>query len=171
MKLYGQALAFLLLTQVSAFGKAAYFSEEQLVLKSAAIAIIDLDTPSPIPLANPFDPTVKSAPNRMPCTTSAQAKCVELISGELPATFVMQGDETFICAQCRLSKGRYLAFLVKVDDHWEGTNWQLSLRPVKDGKIEWYSKPDQAFSLAFQDSNAVLTRIRAILAAKKAVNS
>jgi hypothetical protein len=168
MKHLLQILPFLAVTQAQVLAKAAFYSEADLVLKSTAIAIIDLGTPSPIQLANPFDPTVKTDPNRLPCTTSAQAKCVELISGELPATFVMQGDEAFICAQCRLSKGRYLAFLVKHDDHWEGTNWQLSLRPIKDGKIEWYAKPDVIFPMEFQDSSAVLTRVRSILARKKA---
>jgi hypothetical protein len=164
MKLFGQALVLLLLLQAPVFAKAYFFTEEELVKGAAAIAIIDLEAPVVLEM-DVFNPP--PAADGFSYSQKARAKCVTLIAGQLPDSFEMFGDESFICAQCKLSKGRFLAFLVKKKDIWVGVNWHLSLRPVKDGKIEWYPEPPKRYPMVFQDSEIVLTRVRTLLAAKK----
>jgi hypothetical protein len=168
---FGIAALTSLLPQSHSFAKAVFFGEEDLVLKSAAIAVIDLGTPVKNEENNdPFAPS----PTLMPCTTKVPAKTIQRIAGDLPNTFTMYGDEIFICARCHLNKGRFLAFLCKEKEQWVGTNWDFSLRPVTDGKIEWYPQPSNpagAITMVYQDSEAVLARVQAILAKRKEAKS
>lgn len=85
---------------------------------------------------------------------------VQVLKGKLPETFDLYGSETFICAHCKLSKGRYLAFLTKDDKLWTGTNWQLSLRPIKGEQVEWYAEAGTPHQLTYQSLEAVLKQLR-----------
>lgn len=140
----------------SLHAKAAFFSESQLAERAQAIAIIEL--------AAPVEDATKGE-----CWTyrqKATARVVQLLAGTLPKQFVLHGEESFICAQCKLAKGRYLAFLSRDGKLWTGTNWQLSLRPIRNGKVEWYSKvkPSSPWEMNFQDAQAVIKRILALRA-------
>ena len=135
--------------------KAAFYSEDQLVERADAIAVIELDAP----VACRIESSIWTYQQM------AKARVVEPIAGKLPANLMLHGDGSFICGQCPLAKGRYLAFLTKVDTQWTGTNWHLSLRPIRDGKIEWYAHPKSPHELKFQDAKTVLNRVRSLRSA------
>jgi len=94
----------------------------------------------------------------------AKAELKTLIKGEIPKEFTIHGKESFICASCMLAKGRYLAFLTQDEKLWVGANWQLSLRQIRDGKVEWYVSEEQRHPMTFQNLEKVLERVRAELA-------
>lgn len=145
-------------------GKAYFFKRTELVEKSLVIAIIELGDPGPSKANAGADPFVDQAKGKTwTYQKSSKASVVRKIKGEIPADFVLHGDEAFICAQCRLSKGRFLAFLQKDMDLWVGTNWHLSLRPIKDGKIEWYDGEDLTKPMKFQPEKVVIEEVEKLL--------
>lgn len=157
MKSIAIILAALLVVSHEAAAKAYFQTEPELVTQATAIAIIELSEPE--------ESDQKGA--IWTYRKSARAKVVMQVAGSLPDTFTLFGDETFICAQCHLAAGQYLAFLSRDGGLWAGANWHLSLRPLKDDKIEWYSAPEQRFSMTFQPKATVLERVREILAKKR----
>jgi len=164
MKTLAAILGLVLVLASHGHGKAYFFKRSELVQKSLVIAIIDLGEPEPSKSNAGADPFVDQAVGATwAYQKSAKAKVVRTIKGDIPAEFVLHGDETFICAQCRLSKGRFLAFLQKDKDLWVGTNWHLSLRPVKEGKIEWYDGEDLMKPMTLQPEAAVLADVRKLL--------
>lgn len=166
MKTLAAILGFVLVLASQGHGKAYFFSRTELVQKSLVIAIIELGEPGPSKPNADSDPFVEQAHGTTwAYQKSAKAKVVRIIKGEIPPEFILHVDETFICAQCTLSKGRFLAFLQKDKDLWVGTNWHLSLRPIKDGKIEWYQGEDLMKPMTFQPEAAVLEEIRKLLEA------
>lgn len=164
MKTLAALLGIFLVLAGQGHGKARFFSRSELVRKSLVIAIIELGEPGPSKSNPGADPFVDQALGTVwSYQKSAKAKVVRILKGEIPAEFVLHGNETFICAQCTLSKGRFLAFLQKDKDLWVGTNWHLSLRPVKDGKIEWYDGEDLMKPMTLQPEAAVLADVRKLL--------
>lgn len=154
MKLILLALLLSLVAIPQVMAKAYFQNETELVTKSATIAIIEIAEPQP------SDKKGTTWTYRQ----SASAKVITRIKGDIPDTFTLHGDETFICAQCQLRAGRFLAFLNRDGALWVGANWQLSLRPIKDEKIEWYVVSEQRPAMAYQPSDKVLQRIRELLA-------
>lgn len=139
-----------------AFAKAYFQTETELVTKATAIAVIEI--------AEPTRTEQKGA--IWTYRQTATAKVLDRIKGNLPDAIALFGDETFICAQCHLAAGRYLAFLSRDGDLWVGANWQLSLRPVKADMIEWYAAPEQRHAMTFQPADSVLKRVRHLMAAE-----
>lgn len=164
MKTLAALLGCILVLATQSHGKAHFFSRSELVQKSLVIAIIDLGEPGPSKSNADADPFVDQAHGTTwSYQKSAKAKVVRIIKGGIPAEFILHGNETFICAQCSLSKGRFLAFLQKDKDLWVGTNWHLSLRPIKDGKIEWFDGEDLMKPMTLQPEAAVLADVRKLL--------
>jgi hypothetical protein len=140
----------------SAFAKAYFQTETELVTQATAIAVIEIAEPK-LTEQKGTDWTYRQ---------TATAKVLNRIKGNLPDDITVFGDETFICAQCHLVAGRYLAFLRLDGELWVGVNWHLSLRPVKADLIEWYATPEQRFPMTFQPTDSVLKRVRHIIAAE-----
>ncbi len=147
------ALLTLLAGASDLWAKAYFMPEKELVTKSTAIAIIELGEPKKAEVKGGHE-TYRQ---------TAVAKTVQVLKGELPAEFTLNGHEDFICARCELKAGRYLALLSKDRELWVGTNWHLSLRPIRDSEIEWFEKADSAFPLTYQNRETVLKRVAAIL--------
>ncbi len=147
-------MAICLVAATQAYSKAAFLGEVDLVTKATAIAIVELGEPT----------ASKQKGAIWTYLQTAKAKVVQRFKGDLPDTFTLHGGETFDCAQCRLSGGRYLVFLSRDGDLWVGTNYHLSLRPVKEDQIEWYLEPEQGGALKVQPAQMVIQRVRAILA-------
>jgi hypothetical protein len=125
------------------------------------IALVSLEQPeSARPAGKAVDPFAENASGKN-WTYSQQTKVSveKVLKGKIPDNFVMYGGESFICAQCTLSKGRFLAFLGKDGDLWVGANWHLSLRPIKDDEVEWYISQEQRFPMKFQKLADVLAQI------------
>ncbi|MBT8037088.1 MAG: hypothetical protein KJO21_06050 [Verrucomicrobiae bacterium] len=163
-------LSLLVCFTVSGYGKANFLKRSELINKAEAIAIIDLGE-----LVNPgkdkddlFSASGEGVRGKLwSYTQKSKAKVVKLLAGKLPKEFFLYGGETFICAQCRLKKGRYLAFLRKDEEYWVGANWHLSLRPIKDNQVEWYVSEEQRFPMKYQDMQVVMKQIAKTRAEKK----
>ena len=82
------------------------------------------------------------------------------LKGDLPKTFKIYGSETFICAQCQLQNGTFLAFLKKDGSFWAGSNWQLSLRAIKEGKVDWFVSPEDRFETKPTSISNVLKELK-----------
>ncbi|HRQ90129.1 MAG TPA: hypothetical protein PLA50_15120 [Bacteroidia bacterium] len=160
-------LAFSFAFSLNAFGKAYFFTQSELVEKASAIAIVTIEEPEATSPASrsldPFADTGTASDKKWAYSQQAKVHVEKVLKGEIPDTFVMYGKESFICAQCLLSKGRFLAFLGKDGDLLVGANWQLSLRPIRDGEVEWYVSEEQRFPMEFQKLNDVLAQIQAML--------
>lgn len=84
-----------------------------------------------------------------------------LLKGAIPKDFTIYGSETFICAQCPLSRGRFIAFLKKDDALWTGSNWHLSLRPIKGNEVDWYVDDQNRYDMKPSPLGKVLDQIKA----------
>jgi len=153
-------LAFLLFLTGSTWGKAAFLPPAELTRKADVIALVDLDEPEAVATSDPLESPSPAGYYRK----KAQARVVERIRGDIPDRFVIYGDEAFICAQCTLSKGRFLAFLTRKGDFWVGTNWHLSLRPIKGDQVEWVAADSPTWHFVFRKKDEVIAEIRAWLA-------
>lgn len=148
------ALSLCLATVPQAMAKAYFQNETELVTKSAVIAIIEIAEPQPS----------EQKGTTWTYRQSATAKVISRIKGDVPDTFTLHGNETFICAQCQLRAGQFLAFLNRDGALWVGANWNLSLRPIQDGDIEWYAAPELHQAQSYQPRASVLKRIQELLA-------
>ena len=137
------------------FAKAYFQGEAEMIAKAEAIAIVTISS-------------VRDAETQGEHWTyrqAADAKVEKTLKGELPAMFVLRGAETFICAQCPLTEGRFLVFLEKDGQLWKGSNWHLSLRPIDGARVEWFSDdPKAPGRLALAPLHVVLARIEKAVA-------
>ena len=150
----------------SASGAAVFFTRPELIRKAEVIAIITLDEPEGAKPVGEFgDPFVTdtAAGKKWNYSQQAKGRVAQVLKGKIPDDFIVYGKEGFICAQCTLSKGRFLAFLSKDGDLWAGTNWHLSLRPIRDTEVEWYISDEQRYPLKFQKLDQVVAEIQALV--------
>ena len=165
--LFTGCLLFLASLPVSA--KAYFKTRAELVTDAVAIAVIELGEPEPSKreFSDGGDPFTSGKSGKWSYSQQTKAKVIRTIKGKLPEQFMMLGGEGFICAQCKLSKGRFLVFLDKDKDYWVGSNWHLSLRPIKEDTVEWYVTNEQRFPMSYQKLEAVIGEIGWILAESK----
>lgn len=147
-----------------AHAKAVFFTKAELIQKASVIAIITIDEPQPAVPAGGSDPfEVNPAATKLWIYgKKAKVRVEKVLKGKAPKEFVLHGDESFICASCVLSKGRFLGFLTKDESFWVGVNWQSSLRPIRDNEVEWYAD-EQRSPTKFQPLDGVIQEIQALL--------
>lgn len=143
-----------------AFAKAYFQTKSEMIEKAEAIAIIEISS------IQESDTKGKVWTYR----TKGAVKVEETLKGELPKEFTIYGAETFICTSCPVTNGRFIAFLKKDGDLWTGSNWHLSLRPIKDGMVEWYVADENLHEMKPMALNSVLAEIKT-QKANKAVDS
>lgn len=143
-----------------AFAKAYFQTKNEMIQKADAIAIVEISA------VQDSDAKGKVWTYR----TKGTVKVEETLKGELPKEFTIYGAETFICASCPVTNGRFIVFLKKDGDLWTGSNWHLSLRPIKDGLVEWYVADDNRYEMKPMTLNTVLAEIKT-QKANKAVDS
>ncbi len=155
-------LSLHLLAVLPGFGAAVFFKKADMVRNAVAIAIIEMEEPRKVPGMDPF-----SKPKREDFySQAAKVKVIETLKGTLPDSLVMYGGEHFICAQCTLKKGRYIAFFKRDGELWAGANWQNSLRPVTGGKVDWWkdsANPMNIMEMAPKPVNEAIAEVRKIL--------
>ena len=164
MKSLVAATGLLLITLVISKGEAYFYDRLELVNCCPIIVVIDVEEPEKETIANSNTAglDILQSP-RWDYGQRAKAKVVRKLKGDIPDNFVLHGSENNIDAQCRLKKGRFLAFLTKDGIFWVGANWQLSLRPIIDNKIEWYVSDDRSLPMTFQAEKSVIAEIQTIL--------
>jgi len=129
--------------------KAYYATEAEMIASSDAIAVVQIEKVEAIETkAEPFD-----------YRQIAHAKVERTLKGLLPKSILIHGNETFICAQVRLRPGRFLVCLRKAGALLVGANWHLSVRPIEDEKVEWYT-PGTHLDLSWQPLDPVLQRVK-----------
>jgi hypothetical protein len=161
----------LLLSSEPGWGKANFFTLEDLIENSEVIAIITLETPRIAKpgarIGDPFGSGDRGAGKDWIYSQEAEARVEVLLKGEIADEFMLYGGEDFHYAECRLSEGRFLAFLNKDGELWVGANWQVSLRPIQGDEVEWYIDHAAPFPMKFQDLNEALTQVRTELSRKR----
>lgn len=140
----------------TAWAKAAFQGKGEMIDKAEAIAIITLSEVQ----------TTNTQGTAFAYRQKANARAETVLKGKLPEKFPLYGAETFICAQCPLSSGRYLAFLKRDGDLWTGANWQSSLRPIQDKQVEWFVSDTDIFEKKSVPLAEVLKEIRDRLGSK-----
>ena len=157
MKSFLTALLLIELLSPHAIAKAYFQTKRQMIEGAEVIAIISISE------IRPSEAVGKTWTYRQ--EASAQAETV--LKGELPEEFTLHGSETFICAQCPLSQGRFLAFLKKDGELWAGSNWHLSLRPVTEDEVAWYADEENRYEMKPASLEKVVDEIKRRLADQK----
>jgi len=129
-RLFAALLSVLIMTfgPQRVHAKAYFMRADQMIQVSEAIAIVNITT-------------VAKVEKKGLARTYSKEGDVTLersLKGSLPKQFKIYGQEDFICAQCQFDPGKYLLFLNRDNGFWIGANWHLSMRPIKNGKIDWY---------------------------------
>ena len=138
------------------FADACYVVAPEMIRCSVAIAILDISKVEP----------VEAKGNHWTYRERAQATVHRTLKGSLPKTVSLFGNETFICEQVRFQPGRYLVFLRKDGEKFVGANWQLSVRPIRDDQVEWYSQKER-LDLSWQPLAAVLDQVSELIKQSK----
>ncbi|MDB4437980.1 hypothetical protein N9195_00160 [bacterium] len=160
MKPFFAVLITLCSLSPQAFAKAYFQTKNEMIEKAEAIAIVEISEVQDIDAKGEI----------WSYRTKGTVKVKEIIKGKLPQEFAIYGAETFICAGCPIAKGRFIVFLKKNGDLWTGSNWHLSLRPIKDDMVEWYVADDNRYEMKPKALNTVLAEIKT-QQANKAVDS
>lgn len=141
-------LALLSFTAPRAFSKAYYAGENEMIFRSEVIAVVDISKVE----------SAKLKREHWTYSEVADATVEQPLKGTLEKQVQLYGGEDFICAQVHFQPGRFLVFLKRDGELLVGSNWHLSIRPIKNGKVEWYT-PGESMSLSWQPLPEVLQRI------------
>jgi hypothetical protein len=117
----------------AAQAKAHFAGKCEMIEKAEAIAIVNIEKVEP----------VKRKGRHWTYSQKATGTVEKALKGDLKGEIEIYGEIDFICANCRYQKGRFLLFLRKDGALWTGSNWHLGIRPIKDGKVQWF-KDDRA---------------------------
>jgi len=146
------AIFFLGALSSEAHAKASFQGKSEMIAKAEAIAIVRIDS-------------VRETEVKGQIWTYRQiasATVVDLLKGELPQKFLLHGSETFICAQCPLATGTFLAFLKKDGNLWTGSNWHLSLRAISGNRVAWYRADESLSKMEPTAIDQVVTEIKTL---------
>ena len=97
----------------------------------------------------------------------AIASVERCLKGKLEGQIEIHGMETFICAQCRYQKGRFILFLRSDGELWVGSNWHLGIRPISGDKVEWPSGDERRFEMTEVPLSDVVVEISARVAEQR----
>ena len=89
------------------------------------------------------------------------------LKGNIDGDIIIYGMENFKCAQNTFSKGHFLLFLRKDNGFWVGSNWHLGIRPIKEGKVEWFKNNISHFKMEQKPLKEVISEIQNILKKQK----
>ena len=144
-------------------GEAYFYDRLELVNCCRLIAVIDVEEPEKVTADSDTAGLDMMQMPQWDYRQRAKAKVVRKLKNDIPDNFVLHGSENNTEAQCKLKKGRFLAFLTKDGIFWVGANWQLSLRPIVDNKIEWYVSDNKSLPMTFQAEKSVIAEIQTII--------
>ena len=133
----------------SALAKAYYATEDEMIERAEAIAIVDI---SRVEIAE-----TKGKPFHY--RQNAHATVQQTLKGTLPQAVKFYGGDSFICAQIYFAPGRHLVFLTRDGELLVGCNWYFSVRPIKGTQVEWYVQGER-LKLSWQPLDMVLGRIK-----------
>ena len=157
------ALLFALILSAQAKAKAAYSGKLGMVNDSTMIAVVEITGVEPVNVKGTY----------WTYRQRALARVEAVVKGDAPkdGRLTLHGDEDFICAQCRFSPGRYLVFVRHDGDLWVGSNWHLSVRPIRVGTkgaqlVDWFIDKVSLTTKA-QPLDDVIADVKSLIAGKR----
>lgn len=137
------------------FAKAYFQTKQEMIERAEVIAIIEITN-------------VRVSETKAGWTYQQEgdAQVKSVLKGEIPDTFTFYGAENFICAQCPVSTGRFIAFLKRDQTLWTGSNWHFSLRRIADQQVEWYVEGSHRYDMQPASVEHVLADIASCLVAQ-----
>ena len=123
------AICLLLVTSncSPAYADAAYMTRDKMIANAEVIALVQVERVESV--------SVKG--KHWTYGQKAVGKPLEVLKGKLPAHFDAFGKENFVCARVTFSPGQALVFLKREGGLLVGNNWELSVRMVKNGRLDW----------------------------------
>ena len=97
----------------------------------------------------------------------ASATVEQCLKGDVEGDITIYGLETFICAQCRYEKGRFILFLRKDGSLWVGSNWHLGIRAIKEKKVQWFKDDKMFFEIRNTPLDKVIDEINTVVKEQK----
>ncbi len=152
------AVCVMLAVSAPVFGDARYAGKEAMIREADAIVVATVTKVE----------KDKTRGRHWTYGQKAMATVEQCLKGGLAAQIEIRGMEDFICAQCRFETGRFLLFLRRDGELWAGSNWHLSIRANKDGKVAWFKPGGTLFDSTEQPLDAVLAEVRKTLEAANA---
>lgn len=122
-----------------ALGKAYFSPKKEMIQRAEAIAVVNITSV----IETNVEP-IAHVPG-WEYRQKATAEIERSLKGGVKGTIEIYGMESFICAQCRYEKGKFLVFLRKENGRWIGSNWQPGIRPITGDSVSWLVKNDDAF--------------------------
>ena len=136
------------------FAKARYaLSKTSMIQEAQCIAIVNITK------VEKADKKEKSWTYRQ----KASATVEQCVKGNVEGDITIYGLETFICAQCRYEKGRFILFLRKDGAVWVGSNWQLGIRPIKGKNVQWFKDHKTLFEMKDTPLDKVVDEITTVV--------
>lgn len=139
----------------TAFAKAYFSPKKEMIQRAEAIAVVNITSV----IETNVDP-VAHVPG-WAYRQKATAEVERSLKGDAKGTIEIYGLESFICAQCRYEKGKFLVFLRKENGRWVGSNWQPGIRAITGDNVAWLTKDDDAFESKPAPLADVLSEIEA----------
>ena len=146
-------LALVLLgTVTSASGKVSHVGKVEMVRMAECIAIVNVTE-------------IQEVRQRGPLwiyQQKALGTIEQCLKGGVAGRINVYGMEAIVCAPARCEKGRFLLFLQKDGDLWHSVNWQLGIRPIKEGKVQWFGSGESQLGMTEVPLTEVLSEIAGI---------
>jgi len=139
------------------FAKAYYAGKREMIQKAECIAVVKITE------VEESDKKGKHWTYRQ----KASATVEQCLKGDAKGEIEVYGMETFLCAQCRYEKGRFILFLRKADGFWVGSNWHLGIRPIAEGKVQWFKDDRDRFGMKEIPLDEVIDEINTIVVKQK----
>jgi len=138
----------------SAVAKAYFAPRDVMIEKAEVIAVVDFTEVKTVPGSERVTIGIKQ---------EVTATVQQVLKGEARSPLSIQIPTFVPCAVVSVSKGPHLVFLTRRLGKLAGSNWHYSYRPIKDGRVLWYTGETQ-LTLKEQELPAVLRQIKEQLA-------
>ena len=149
MKVISIILFSILLSLATSHAKARYAGKKDMIQEAECIAIVSITK------VEKEDKKGTGWTYRQKASATVQ----QCLKGDAKGEITLYGLEDFICAQCKFAKGRFIVFLRKDGALWVGSNWQLGIRPIREGKVQWFKDDQSLFEMEDVPLDQVIAQI------------
>lgn len=121
------AILLCLSTGSAALADAAYLSKEGMIDNAAVIALVSIERVE----------KTETKGSHFIYRKKAIMTPLRILKGDLKKGAVLYADESFLCARTAVELGKALVFLRRDGSFLVSNNWELGVRRVQEGKLEW----------------------------------
>jgi hypothetical protein len=133
----------------AARGDATYKTMNDMIVEADVIAVVRIERVD--------DVNIKKS--QWTYSKRAVTSPLQVVKGTLPQSFSILGGENFRCAQCKFEPGKALVFLDRDGDAYVGNNWQFSIRPIRDTRLEWF-KDENSLVMEPKPAKIVIAKVK-----------